>query len=238
MTTSQLHFDKLFRNPDPWRLSESFFEGQKYERQVNQIRDHKPDLSKILEIGCGEGFQTQILAQEFPEGQITAVDVSQIAIERARANLQFLGDRVSLACEDIASYAFKLGKNTFDVCVMSETLNFLVGTPAHYPLKKIYEMFDRIYDSLCEGGIIVLTNSVQRTPALRISMNSVYEMLASMGKVVSYSLYRGMKSEVTRTTPRTQIEYHIWVFRSKSLRNGGEQNGFLRLLLNKIKTNR
>ena len=55
---------------------------------------------RVLEIGCGVGRMTKMLARVF--GQVTAVDVSREMIERARTNLEPL-DNISLVLGDGAT---------------------------------------------------------------------------------------------------------------------------------------
>ncbi len=43
-------------------------------------------------------------------------------------------------------YVLELEKNKFDVCVLSETINFLIGHHALFPIEKIYEMSAKILE--------------------------------------------------------------------------------------------
>jgi methylase of polypeptide subunit release factors len=46
-----------------------------------------PSTRRVLEVGCGAGVQTLTLAQQNPDLEITAIDLSPLAVERTRARL-------------------------------------------------------------------------------------------------------------------------------------------------------
>jgi ubiquinone/menaquinone biosynthesis C-methylase UbiE len=90
-----------------WNQREFFRSGE-----INVANEVMPDMHRIcggsrspldltmLEIGCGVGRMTRMLARIF--GRVTAVDVSSEMIERAAANLAGL-DNVSLVLGDGAT---------------------------------------------------------------------------------------------------------------------------------------
>lgn len=70
-----------FRNKvDPWNFENSNYERGRFEKMLKIAK--KLPHKKILEIGCAEGHFTQRL-QQISE-KITAIDLSQVAISRAR----------------------------------------------------------------------------------------------------------------------------------------------------------
>ncbi len=99
---SQTEQDRLYRQA---RFLESWvFEG------INFV-----PFQSMLEIGCGVGAQTKILAEKFPHLQITAVDISPQQLARAREHLkpEIAKGQVKL----IQAHANELpfADNTFDV---------------------------------------------------------------------------------------------------------------------------
>jgi ubiquinone/menaquinone biosynthesis C-methylase UbiE len=78
--------------------------------------------SRVLEAGCGVGAQTVILARTSPEARITAVDISEASLSKARALLEREGIRnVELQQGDIFDLPFE--DNSFDhlfVCFVLE----------------------------------------------------------------------------------------------------------------------
>ena len=81
-----------------------------------------PPGSTVLEAGCGVGAQTVILARASPEARITAVDISEASLSKARALLERAGIRnVELQQGDIFHLPFE--DNSFDhlfVCFVLE----------------------------------------------------------------------------------------------------------------------
>jgi release factor glutamine methyltransferase len=67
----------------------------------------------ILDLGTGSGCIAAALADEFPRARITATDISLDAIEVARKNLEFAGDRITLLHGDL----FSVFENRFDLVV-------------------------------------------------------------------------------------------------------------------------
>jgi len=83
-----------------------------------------PADSQVLEVGCGVGAQTVILAQRCPEAHFTSVDVSPVSLEAARASVEQHGlSNVAFRLADVFHLPFEA--NTFDqdfVCFVLEHL--------------------------------------------------------------------------------------------------------------------
>ncbi len=69
-------------------------ESDRLVDQANTLADllHKdmqyPDGSRVLEVGCGVGAQTLMLAKNNPESQITSIDISRKSINQAKTLLK------------------------------------------------------------------------------------------------------------------------------------------------------
>ncbi len=83
-----------------------------------------PPGSEVLEVGCGVGAQTVHLARNSPDAQITAIDVSETALAKARIMLEHAGLRnVRLHQADL--FALPYQPDQFDhvfVCFVLEHL--------------------------------------------------------------------------------------------------------------------
>ena len=78
---SREYFENLYRtNADPWSFETSAYEDEKYTRSLAALR---PSYARALEIGCSIGVFTSRLAPRC--GDLLAIDISERAIERARA---------------------------------------------------------------------------------------------------------------------------------------------------------
>jgi cyclopropane fatty-acyl-phospholipid synthase-like methyltransferase len=72
-------FDSYYAVADPWDAKRAKFRDRTFRRFL-------PDLIRgrtVLELGCGEGHLTEALFSE--ARAITAIDISRVAIERAKA---------------------------------------------------------------------------------------------------------------------------------------------------------
>ncbi|MGA9161476.1 MAG: class I SAM-dependent methyltransferase, partial [Actinomycetota bacterium] len=55
----------------------------------------------VLDVGCGSGRVTELLAERLPGGRVVALDGSMAMIERARGRLGRFGDRVRFVVADL-----------------------------------------------------------------------------------------------------------------------------------------
>ena len=84
------------------------------ERALEHIRDL--DEPRVLDVGTGTGAIALAIADEVPQAQVTAMDVSEDALALARENLELTGinGRVRLVEHDLTS---GLGEHDFDLVV-------------------------------------------------------------------------------------------------------------------------
>lgn len=79
-TLTREYFETLYGGTeDPWSFATSDYEAEKYERSLAAIGSR---YARALEIGCSIGVFTQRLARHC--GDLTAIDISGAALERAR----------------------------------------------------------------------------------------------------------------------------------------------------------
>src|SRR5690606_10333778 len=76
--------DLAYRMPDPWNM-ESALEQARFEATNQVIETAFDRVGSLLEIGCGEGHQTEYFARLSDEQY--GIDVSPQAIKRARIRL-------------------------------------------------------------------------------------------------------------------------------------------------------
>ncbi|MDN4594266.1 malonyl-ACP O-methyltransferase BioC [Polycladomyces subterraneus] len=101
-------------------------------------------VERILEIGCGTGYLTQLLAERYPSAAITAVDLAENMVKAARdrlgheATVHFLiGDAETMEWDE-----------TFDLIISNATVQWF-GAPEH--------SFRALIDHLQPGGWIVFS---------------------------------------------------------------------------------
>jgi trans-aconitate 2-methyltransferase len=96
---------------------------------------------RVLEIGCGVGTLTQLLAAELTDGSLVAVDLSPKSIEAARERLAAFGN-VRLEAGDILEMDVA---GPFDVIVLPDVIE-------HIPLELHPRLFQRVAGWLAPDG--------------------------------------------------------------------------------------
>ncbi|MBF8185714.1 methyltransferase domain-containing protein [Nonomuraea sp. K274] len=112
------YFDWWHRSPDPWHLQTDDYEQQKYATTLRTLPERP--YNRILDVGCAEGVFTHALAGAYPDAEVTGVDVSERALNRARARPGT--PRPGFARADLLSYD---RHHAFDLVVCAETLYYL-----------------------------------------------------------------------------------------------------------------
>jgi malonyl-CoA O-methyltransferase len=82
--------------------------------------DGLPEPHRILEVGCGTGYLTGLLAGRFPDAAILAVDFAENMVDRARHRLAKHG--VELLVADVE--AADLGGGAYDLVVSNATVQW------------------------------------------------------------------------------------------------------------------
>lgn len=103
-----------------------------------------PGASRILEVGCGEGAVTEILAQTFPDAQILAIDLS----ERAGRLYRGRNDGVEFVVTTVQQVAQEY-RGQFDLIMLSDVLH-------HIPEDLRGEIIDAISAAMAPGARFVL----------------------------------------------------------------------------------
>ncbi|MDP5255282.1 MULTISPECIES: MerR family transcriptional regulator [unclassified Vibrio] len=109
--------------------------------------------TNILDIGCGKGFSTRLLAQHTP-AHITAIDNEQSALDELNQKLveQKLEERVTLQCASMTALPF--APASFD-CIWSEAAAYIMG---------FEQALTEWQTLLTHGGYMVLSDLVWLTP--------------------------------------------------------------------------
>ena len=107
--------DLAYRMPDPWNM-DSPMERARFEATNGVIEQAFGRVGSVLEIGCGEGHQTQYLARLSDEQY--GLDVSPAAIERARVRLP----QAHFAAVDLFQQPWGEERQRFDLVTACEVL--------------------------------------------------------------------------------------------------------------------
>jgi 2-polyprenyl-3-methyl-5-hydroxy-6-metoxy-1,4-benzoquinol methylase len=114
--------DMLYRMADPWDLDNPR-ERIRFEQTNRLIQREFGKVASLLEVGCGEGHQSQYLAKICD--RLHGCDVSTRAVERARKRCEASTFSVG-TFSDIAAG----GAHQYDLLVACEVLYYMKDVPA------------------------------------------------------------------------------------------------------------
>ncbi|MFF0145733.1 2-polyprenyl-3-methyl-5-hydroxy-6-metoxy-1,4-benzoquinol methylase [Amycolatopsis sulphurea] len=126
-----------------YRSREQLFSGNPNPVLVTEISDLPP--GQALDVGCGEGADAQWLARR--GWHVTAVDISEVALNRAAAAAADLEPRVSWARADLATTPPPAG--SFDLVSLH-----------YFPLKRQpgHAALHGLLDAAAPGGTLLFTS--------------------------------------------------------------------------------
>ncbi len=114
----------------------------------NYLRRNMPDFDpqRILDLGCTVGHSTLPFKEQFPDAQVTGVDVAAPVLRYAHARASALGTEVSFEQRDAAATGYEPG--SFDLIVSHILLH---ETSA----KAMPEIFKECFRLLKPGGLMI-----------------------------------------------------------------------------------
>lgn len=143
--------ESLWERGDPWDIENSTYERDRCVQLLNMLEGRR--YARVLEIGCGAGYLTRLLAPH--ADHIVALDISQTAIDRARA-LGTGQTKVDFRVANIMDYKPELD-GPWDLVVFSDTMCYLGWL---YPLFDVAWLAVQIFEATRTGGRLMLANSM------------------------------------------------------------------------------
>jgi len=104
---------------------------------------------KILEVGCGTGFNLSNFAKYFKQANFVGMDVSEDMIDLSAKNTKAYQDRVELLAKPYGEEAFE-EKETFDVVLFSYALTMI--NP------QWRDLIEAAYEDIKPGGLIAVVD--------------------------------------------------------------------------------
>jgi predicted TPR repeat methyltransferase len=189
--TAHEHFERLWSEGDHWELETSEYEAAKYQRQLRLLQDRTYDSA--VEIGCGGGVFTASLARI--SRRVLAMDISESAIERARARTVATG-AVDLLAANIMEHDVQEA-GPWDLIVMSETVCCLGWL---YTFFEIGWLAERLFAATREEGRLLMANTFgqEKDHLMRPAhMRTYRDLMVNTGYTVEKEdLFRGTKHGV------------------------------------------
>jgi SAM-dependent methyltransferase len=155
------YWERLYGSVDPFGFDRSPEESLKFERTLELCGNGR--FGRALEIGCSEGAFTERLAPRCES--LLAVDISGLAIERARERLHAL-EHVRL---EVRALPVDFPDGPFDLIVASDVFYY-------WPIEDVVSIVPRIEQALAPGGTFVVLHYVPRMGSL-INGDEVHDAL-------------------------------------------------------------
>ncbi len=128
-------------------------------RMMERLKSIKSSPKNILDIGCGTGFLSKLLAKNFPDSNIICLDFSHEMIKSCRSkNAKF-----NLVVADAEYLPFKA--NSFDLVISSFTLHWCT---------EIEKIFLDIYNILNNDGFFMFSTV---GPDTLIELRNAYKLI-------------------------------------------------------------
>jgi predicted TPR repeat methyltransferase len=143
--------DNLWERGDPWDFESSAYERDRCVQLLKMLEGRS--YARVLEIGCGAGYLTRLLVPH--ADQIVALDISQTAIDRARALSTGQTD-VDFRVANIMDYKPQ-ADGPWDLIVFSDTMCYLGWL---YPFFDVAYLAVQLFDATRSGGRLMLANSM------------------------------------------------------------------------------
>ena len=110
---------------------------------------HKEEAEAILEIGCGGGRNVGELLKRYPGSHVTAVDYSDLSVEKASAyNKESIAEGRCI-CQQANVSSLPFDEEQFDLATAFETIYFWPGLKA---------CFSEVCRVLKPGGVFLIVN--------------------------------------------------------------------------------
>ena len=141
----RLYFNWRYRNEDPYFLTNSDYEKEKFRRVVATLKKYEPfDLT--IEVGCGEGALTEALCDLCES--VEAVDISDMAVSRARKRVKGKSN-ATVRQGDVFTEIFA---KRYQLVVCSEVLFY-------FERLQLPQMTEKLIDLVDDSGYLLLTHA-------------------------------------------------------------------------------
>jgi 2-polyprenyl-3-methyl-5-hydroxy-6-metoxy-1,4-benzoquinol methylase len=148
--------------------------------------------AQVLDVACGSGVKSFVLAQDDPTVRVLAVDTPKVlAVTVHIAEAMGVAAQVSYQSGDVVQ--MDLGSEQFDIVLLGNILHF-------FPPKKVQGILRKIHQALRGGGLVVIDDGIldeERCQAEQVLLSAVFLVnSAPEGEFYTFSQYRELLEEV------------------------------------------
>jgi SAM-dependent methyltransferase len=183
--------EDLWQQGDFWDFERSEFEKARCARLITILADRH--YGRVLEIGCGAGYFTRLLARL--ADRIVAFDIAPSAIERARglgADLRSVDFRVA----NVMDYTWQ-ADSPWDLIVFNDTICYLGWL---YPLFDVAWLAAQLFAATQNGGRLLMANTMDEVGdklLLPYITRTYRDLFLNVGyRLEAEELFRGTKNSV------------------------------------------
>ena len=152
---------------------------------------HLPEISpmQIAELGCGGGRNAGELSKRFPQAKVTAVDYSEVSVEKAKDYNRVLINTGKMVVQQGDVSKLNLPSESFDLATEFETIYF-------WP--DLEKCFAQVYKILKTGGTFMIVNESDGTDDASLKYEQIIDgMKCYTVEQISSALKSAGFSEVT-----------------------------------------
>jgi SAM-dependent methyltransferase len=184
-------FQELWMRGDHWDFESSEYEKTRLAHLFKMLDGRR--YPRVLEIGCGSGHFTRLLARI--ADQIVALDIAPAAIERARS-LAIGPAAIDFRVANIMEY--KPGADgPWDLVVMTETICYLGWL---YPFFDVAWLAAEIFTATRAGGWLLLANTLGEVNDMLLLpwiIRTYHDLFRNVGyQIEAEDLFKGTKKDV------------------------------------------
>lgn len=185
--TEKEKFEEIYSVEDPWKLK-GRQEQYRYRRTIEFIRKNiqKPNM-KILELGCSEGHFTVHLSKE--NFQVTAVDISEKAIERAKK--KNIPD-AEFICSDMIRFIANSELASFDLILLLECIYYL-------DKNKRIMLLELLHSKINNDAKVIMSLPVNRNNEMFVSEKRILKKFGQLG----FGLYKNYYGVILSSKGKT-----------------------------------
>jgi malonyl-CoA O-methyltransferase len=154
------HFGKMSKSYDDYAIVQ-----KKMAHMLQKLAKKAGNFTHILEIGCGTGYFTKLLAQMYPQSEIIATDISPAMLIAAKNTLSNFSN---------VSYELADGENI----ALSKHFDLIISNAAFQWFHDYHNAFRYFYNALVPGGFLLYSTFGNHTfSELHTSFHAAHQSL-------------------------------------------------------------